>query len=105
MITIENISPIQNHILFQFLDETAGGVFTRKSSSGLITVSSMSDQKSPRWAKVLRVGPRVDPEIKVGEYILIEAGMWTTQLWMTDGTKVWKTDDTKIIATSTDVHV
>lgn len=104
MITIENISPIQNHIIFQFLDETAGGVFTRKTTSGIIQVSSLKDQQGPRWGKVVKVGPKVSNDIKVGEFILIESGMWTSQFWLQDGTKIWKTDDSKIIATSPDVN-
>lgn len=103
MITIKNIRPIQNHIIFEFVDETAGGVFTQKTKSGLIAVASMQDQKGPRWGKVLKVGPTVNEDIKEGEYILIEGGMWTTQQWLEDGTKIWKTDDTKVIATSTGV--
>ena len=103
MITIANIRPIQNHIIFQFLDETAGGVFTRKSASGIIQVSSTRDQQGPRWGKVVKVGPEVTKDINVGDYILVEGGMWTTQFWLEDGTKIWKTDDKKVIATSTDV--
>lgn len=100
MITIENIRPIQNHIIFQFLDETAGGVFTRKSTSGIIQVSSIKDQQGPRFGKVLKVGPEVSSDIKVGDVILVESGMWTTQFWLEDGTKIWKTDDKKVIAVS-----
>lgn len=104
MITIKNIKPIQNHIIFQFLDDTAGGVFTRKSPSGIIQVSSITDQSGPRFGKVLKIGPNVE-NINVGDIILIEGGKWTQQVWLPDGTKIWKTDDKQVIATSTGVDV
>ena len=100
---IENIKPIQNHIIFQFLDITAGGVFTRKSESGIIQVSSLKDQAGPRFGKVLKVGPEVSKDINVGDTVLIESGKWTTQFWLDDGTKIWKTDDKQIIAISTGI--
>jgi co-chaperonin GroES (HSP10) len=107
MITkLHNIKPIQNNIIFQFLENTVGGMFGgQKSKVGLITIASKSEQVAPRWGKVVSVGPRVNPEIKAGEYILIEHGMWTTQQWLDDGSKIWKTDDSKIIATSPDLNL
>jgi len=104
MITLANLKAIQNHIIFQFLDETAGGVFTPKSTGGIITVSSLKEQTGPRWGKVLKVGPEVHKDIVEGTYILIENGMWTTQFWLQDGSKIWKTDDKKVIATSEGVE-
>jgi len=103
-ITIKDIKPIHNHIIFEFVDDTAGGLFTNKSEAGLIMVSQLDDQKSPRWGRVLLAGPTVHEDIKVGTYILIEGGMWTTQFWVDSDTKprqkIWKTDDTKIVATA-----
>lgn len=103
MITIKNIHPVQNHILFQFLDQTAGGEFTWTNPNGLIQVASTKEQAGPRWGKVLRTGPTVHEDIKEDTLILIEGGMWTTQQWLPDGTKIWKTDDKKIVATSEEI--
>ena len=99
-----HIEPLRNNIMFQFLDETGGakGKFTdRKTEGGIILPTLDSGQKLPRWGKVLAVGP--DATVQQGEYILVEALMWSygTEI---DGVKMWKTDDSKVLLVTDDVR-
>jgi len=96
------VIPLNDNIMFQFLDETGGakGKFTERSLlSGIIIPTVDSSQKQPRWGKVVAVGP--DSAVKVGEFILITALMWTygTEL---DGEKMWKTEDAKVLMVTDD---
>jgi len=97
------VHPLNDNIMFRFLDETGGGkgkFADRATPSGIIIAQTDMQQKLPRWGEVLAVGP--DSTIKVGEYILVNALMWTygTEI---DGQKMWKTDDGQIIF-ATDDH-
>ena len=96
------VFPIKNHIMFQFMDETGGskGKFSdRATSSGIIIAQTDMQQKLPRWGRVVAVGP--ESEVKVGEFVLIEALMWTygTEI---DGEKMWKTDDSRVMMVTTE---
>jgi len=96
--------PLKSNVMFQFLDETAGakGRFTdRKTESGIIIPTLDSSQKLPRWGKVIAAGP--ESEVKEGEYILIEALMWSFGIEF-EGEKIWKTDDSKIMMVTEDVQ-
>lgn len=100
-----NIRPLNNVVLFQFLDETGGskGSFTEAArASGIIIPKTTSTQKVARWGKVVGVGPKVDG-IDIGDYILVEALMWSFGVKLDDETKVWKTDDSKVMAVTTDI--
>lgn len=98
------LKPLKNNIMFQFLDETAGakGRFTdRRTPSGIILTTQGTNQNLPRWGKVAYVGP--ETQVAVGEYILVEALMWTPATEI-EGAKLWKTDDTKVLMVTTDVE-
>ena len=100
------ILPLRNNVLFRFLDSTGGakGRFTdRKTESGIIIPTLDSAQKLPRWGQVVAAGP--DAGVVEGEYILIEALMWSNgTVSEFDGEKLWKTDDSKIIMVTDDVE-
>lgn len=99
------IMPLKNNIMFEFLDETGGakGKFTdrRYGETGIIIPTLDSSQKLPRWGRVLAVGP--EATVVEGEYILIEALMWTYGTEV-DGVKMWKTDDSKVLMVTDDVE-
>lgn len=100
-----NIAPLRNNIVFQFLDETSGskGKFQdRKTLSGIIIPVLDSAQKSPRWGVATAVGP--DSEVQVGEFIFIEALMWSYGFTFEDE-KFWKTDDSKIMFATDDYEL
>lgn len=97
--------PIRDNVMFQFLDATGGGKgkFTdRATASGIIIAQDEMQQKLPRWGCVTAVGPK--SQVKPGEYILIEALMWTYGTEINDE-KYWKTDDTRIMMVTDDAEL
>lgn len=99
-----SLRPLRNNVLFEFLDQTGGaqGKFTERTRSGLIIPNLQSTQKDHRWGKVLAVGPEAETDgIKVGDFILIEALMWTNHE-VFEGEKLWKTDTSKIMCVTDD---
>lgn len=94
-----NLKPINNTILFQFVDpvntkgEFEGGV----SAGGIQLQSGHQDSATrPRWVTVTGVGPDVTI-VKVGQRALLPALRWTPVIKF-DGDKFWKTDATEIVA-------
>ena len=99
-----NIRPLGNNIIFTFIEETTGkkGAFVeRPLKSGILLPQSANRQKIARWGKVVAVGPKVEG-ISPGEFVLIEALMWTFGADTGEGEKVWKTDDTKVLLVTSD---
>jgi len=103
-----NLIPLNDSVLFEFLDETSGsqGKFTDRirSEVGIIipNIGRNHDSKKPRWGRVLAIGPKVDG-ISVGEYILIEAMMWSNGT-KHDGQSFWKTDPSRIMMVTDDIN-
>lgn len=99
------LHPLKDNIMFQFLDETAGskGKFTdRKTESGIVLPTLDSSQKLPRWGRVVAAGPK--SAVKPGEFILIEALMWTYGVELEDQ-KYWKTEDSKVMMVTDDISL
>lgn len=97
-----NLRPLNNTIMFKFLDSTSGskGTFTDMHVSGIIILPSNDKQKVHRWAEAVFVGPKVDG-IVPGDFILIESLMWMEGSEV-GGQKLWKTDDSKVLAVTND---
>jgi co-chaperonin GroES (HSP10) len=100
-----SLQPLNNSILFKFLDETktSDGKFVERSRSSIIIGSVRGNQTSePRWGEVIAIGPKV-LDTAVGEFILIEAGKWTIGVDFQDEGKVWKTDEGCVMLSTTDL--
>ena len=73
----------------------------RLSRGGIIMIND--DMKSagirPRWAQVYSVGPKVNTDIKVGDYIMIAHGRWSRGQTIedADGEKIIRKVDPKDI--------
>ena len=94
------LQPITNGIFFQFVEDSTGGRFINSAASGIIISSQASDQSNlARWGKVTAIGPNVT-DVQVGEFILIESGMWTQGFKTVDGQQLWKTDEEKVLIVS-----
>ena len=79
-------------------------MFIEKSKAGFILTKMIDGQaSSPRWGKVLAIGPNVQ-DFNVDDLVLIEPGMWTSGFEF-EKNKYWKSDDTKVIAVSDDESV
>lgn len=95
------IRPLNNSIIFTFVDDAAAGKFIPKTASGiLMTNQDLSHQSVPRWGQAIAIGKNV-VDVKVDDYILIEPLMWTQGVEF-EGTKIWKTDETKVVAITND---
>jgi hypothetical protein len=93
-----------NNLLFTFLDQTTGdkGKFVERSRGVIIVpVLDSAQASSHRWGKVQSVGSKVDG-VQPGDYILIEALMWTPASSF-NGEKIWKTNDEKVLCVTDDI--
>lgn len=99
------LRPLDNTFLFAFFNDTAEGKFIERNSGKIIlTNQDISGQaSSPRWGKVLSVGPDVK-ELTVGSIVLIEAGKWTLGFKHED-VKIWKSDEDQVMAIGEDESV
>jgi co-chaperonin GroES (HSP10) len=99
------LKPLGKSFLFSFTNETTGGMFIEKNSGRIIlTNQDLSEQgKYARWGKVVAVGDEVT-DFGVGDYVLIEALQWTTEVKF-EGQSYWKSDDSKVIAIGEDESV
>lgn len=98
------LQPINNNVLFRFLDTTTGAkrMFSdRASASGIIVSAQRAEQQDPRWGQAIAVGPDLD--IKVGEFIMINGGRWSAETEIM-GTKLWKTDGDEILMVTDDIN-
>jgi hypothetical protein len=100
------LRPLNNTILFTFLDQTTGdkGKFVERTRGAIIIpVLDSAQNATHRWGKVHSVGPKVDG-VQPGEYVLIEALMWTRASEI-DGAKIWKTNDEKVLCVTDDINL
>ena len=79
------IKPLNDSVIFEFLDTISSGAFAAKTKSGIILTNKNSDDNAqlPRWGKVFAVGPSVS-EVKEGDYILIAPLRWTLGFKLND---------------------
>jgi len=95
------IEPVLDGIFVTFTDEVADGKFHQKTQGGIIIsgLSHRAQTVQARWGKVAAVGPKVR-NVKAGDFVLIQPGMWTTRFKGADHQFYWKTDEGKIQAVS-----
>ena len=99
-----NLRMLQKNILFQFEDEFTTYTdkkvqqkgFREVTASGIIVVSPKKSAESARWAIVIKVGPEVTDEIKVGSRIFIDKLMWTNGEKF-EGEEYWMTNEDKVL--------
>jgi hypothetical protein len=96
MDSLDNVRPLGEKIMFQFLDDANDKGFTNTTSWGFQSKTHDDNAKNPRWVKVINVGPRVPEHVKPGSYVLVEPLMWTVNFKINDE-KFWATDYSKVI--------
>lgn len=96
-----NIKPLRDNVFFQFLDPTSNTRFGGKTRGGIELPTIIQEQTGvARWGQVTAIGPEVHTEeIKVGAYVLIEAGRWSSGFKAGDE-KHWQTREEWCIAVS-----
>lgn|SRR5574344_2058640 len=96
-----SLDAIKDHIL---VIDMEGG---EKVTNGIIRLddTTFNDYNiKPRWAKVYRVGPKVD-FVSEGEYVLISHGQWTKRIEITvnnEKLNVQKIKSTEILLVSSE---
>ena len=98
-----NLRPLNDSVLFQFLDKTegkAGRFAERTAGTIIIPVLDSNQHKADRWAKVVAVGPKCEG-LEPGDFILIQALQWTFGSEF-EGQKIWRTIPDKIIVVTND---
>lgn len=96
------LRPLKDKIAFVFLDKFDGRHFIEENPSETIFVpelkSNDASSNTPRWARVLAVGPTVEhPDIKPGAIILVDPLRWT-EGFKHDGIRVWFTKEAEVSA-------
>lgn len=100
-----SLRPLNNTILFSFIDDSAGGMFISKTHSGILLSQVPKDfdaQRTPRWGRALAIGPKVN-DVRIGDLILIEGLQWT-EGFKYDEVRIWKTDEEKVMAITNDIN-
>lgn len=87
-----------NKIIFKFVQDVTNNKFSANTDWGFQLQTHTDDAKYARWGEVIDLGPEVN-DIAVGDFVLVEPLMWTTQMEI-DDFKVWGTNREKIIAVS-----
>lgn len=94
-----HIEPVNNAVIFQFVDEALHSKFLNTAKSGvLISAHNAAQSEKPRWGKVTHIGPEVK-DVQPGDFILVDPGKWTMGFYV-DDVRYWKTDETVIAATA-----
>lgn len=88
----------KTRILFKFTQGVSQGSFNNNTDWGFEIKKPTEDVQTPRWARVEVVGKDVK-SVKPGQFILIEALMWTNGFTY-GGEKYWATAEHKLIAMS-----
>jgi hypothetical protein len=96
---LDDLEPIANHVLFEFLDDFfASGTFKKKTDWGFELAGTHEDTtQSPRWGKIIGLGPDVSDEFHIGQEVLIAPLRWTRRVEY-KGLTFARTDPDNIIA-------
>ena len=93
---MSGLTAIKNGIIFEFCDKVGSKAFGNTKAGEIVIVSGITDQSGvTRWGQVSAIGSTVK-DVKVGDYICIEAGKWT-QYFLHNDTRYWKTDEDSIL--------
>lgn len=92
------IEPVNDQIVFEFLEDTTQGKFNEKTSGGVLVVEQADKQVHHcRWGRVLAKGPMVSDGIQLDDIILIENLRWTNVFRITDK-DYWVTNEIAVLA-------
>jgi len=99
-----NLRAIQNHVIFQFEDETTRkdnfgkslGQFCETTDWGFEVSIYDESAKKPRWATVISAGPKAYG-VTENMRVLVESLKWTSSVKF-QGELYWRTDMENILA-------
>jgi len=96
------LEPIDNHILFQFIDEidrNKRSAFKEQTEWGFqLGVSIDKTSRKARWGVIIGMGPDAEDDgFEVGQMVLIDALRWT-RICEYKGIEFSRTDSDQILA-------
>jgi hypothetical protein len=89
------LRPVNDSILFVFVDSYENNAFVNKTDSGIVYKTLVDSAGSPRWVKVIAVGNKVE-YVKPGMEVLVDALRWTEGFRFED-TMMWRTAEKEVI--------
>jgi co-chaperonin GroES (HSP10) len=93
-----DVEPVNNQIVFRFIEDTTQGKFNQQSSGGILVVVKADKQlEDARWVRVLAIGPEADVDFGVGDVVLIQNLRWTNMFSFEDR-EFWITTDNEVLA-------
>lgn len=93
-----DVEPVNNQIVFRFIEDTTQGKFNQQSSGGILVVDRAEKQLDyARWGRVLAIGPDAKVDFNVGDVILIQNLRWTNMFSFEDR-EFWITTDKDVLA-------
>lgn len=98
-----NLKPLNDSIIFQFLQDVVGRQFNQTTKTGIQIVEAKDKQvKEARWGKVVAIGKDVsEDDVKIGDFIYIAPLMWTNSLKY-QGQYYWRTNLKSVLSTSSE---
>lgn len=98
------ITPLNDSIIIEFLDEIRDGAFVPQTKSGIILTNKNTDDsgQSPRWCRTIAVGPDVK-DVKEGDYVLVAPLRWTPSFKFGDD-RYSKTIEDEILLIADDIE-
>lgn len=93
------LKPLNDKILFKFMDDIKHGFFTEKHDSGIIIDLGQNHKHSSevsRLCQVVAIGPKV-VNIDVGDIVVVEALKWTTKYPVSSKMVVWMTEQQYVL--------
>lgn len=96
--SLNNLKPLDNTIIFKFLNYDGNNSFSSKTSWGFEIKDEKNDVKENKWGKVLKTGPDVI-YVKEGDFILIDSLHWSNVMEYCED-KYWSTKEQDVILVS-----
>lgn len=93
------IRPLNDKILFKFVDTVKKGFFKEQHASGIVIDLGGNHQDSSRLCRlveVVDVGPKVK-EVDRGDLVVVQALMWTNSFRTGGGSQIWMTEQKHIM--------
>lgn len=91
------LAPINNQIIFEFIEDVGKGKFNTKTVAGLFVIEGSDKQVDYcRWGRILAMGPDVT-DFSIGDIVLLDKMRWT-KMFMVTTTPYWISTDEEIMA-------
>lgn len=99
---------ILNHIIFQFeegeIKHMGISQFKEKTAWGFEFANTLDGMETPRFVRIVAVGPNADATLQPGMRVCVDKLKWTTDFDF-EGEKYWRTDSDQILFVDEDISL